>query len=330
MNNFYNLFLRNNNFQVEFFVRNGLTANYNFVVPNTPPSNNDSLRWNSANGCFEWVQPAVAGGSGTVTSVGLSAPSIFNAVGSTPVTTSGTLALTLANQTGNTVFASPANGSAGTPLFRSIVDADLPSSISASKINGALAKTNIPSGTSATTFQLNTNAGVVLSDFSGTGLKIFDSGGTNLADLYIKNLYISGNVDQTNTTTVNLGDSLLRLNDNFATGTPIENAGLEVRRGSSTNATMLWVESTDDWQAGTLDNLRPVTRTFRQDFVNADLTSGVLTVNHNLGKRPQVSVIDNTGVVVGITTTHTNTNTLGLNLTRVGTLVGTWSLVCEV
>jgi hypothetical protein len=76
----------------------------------------------------------VGGGSGTVTSVGLSLPGIFSVSGS-PVTTSGTLTATLATQSANTVFAGPASGSAAAPAFRSLVAADIPS-ISAGTVTG--------------------------------------------------------------------------------------------------------------------------------------------------------------------------------------------------
>src|SRR5262249_16480385 len=65
-----------------------------------------------------------ATGSGTVTSVGLSLPSIFSVSGS-PVTTSGTLSATLSSQSANQIFASP-NGSSGAPIFRSMAVNDLP------------------------------------------------------------------------------------------------------------------------------------------------------------------------------------------------------------
>jgi hypothetical protein len=64
-------------------------------------------------------------GTGTVTSVALSLPSIFSVTGS-PITSSGTLTATLASQSANLVFASP-DGSSGTPTFRSLVAADIPS-----------------------------------------------------------------------------------------------------------------------------------------------------------------------------------------------------------
>lgn len=64
------------------------------------------------------------GGTGTVTSVGLAAPSIFTVSGS-PVTTAGTLTFSLNSEAANTFFAAP-NGSAGTPTLRLIVPADVP------------------------------------------------------------------------------------------------------------------------------------------------------------------------------------------------------------
>ena len=60
-----------------------------------------------------------------VTSVAMTVPSILSVSGS-PITSTGTLAVTLASQSANTVFAAP-DGSAGTPTFRSLVAADIPS-----------------------------------------------------------------------------------------------------------------------------------------------------------------------------------------------------------
>ena len=64
------------------------------------------------------------GGTGTVTSVGFSAPSIFVTSGS-PITSSGTITITLASQLGNTIFAGPPTGS-GIPYFRPLVISDIP------------------------------------------------------------------------------------------------------------------------------------------------------------------------------------------------------------
>lgn len=65
------------------------------------------------------------GGSGTVTSVGLSMPGEFGVTGS-PVTTAGTLTATWNSQSANLVFAGPTGGSA-TPAFRLLAAGDIPS-----------------------------------------------------------------------------------------------------------------------------------------------------------------------------------------------------------
>lgn len=71
-----------------------------------------------------WTLAPCGGGSGGLTSVGLTMPSIFS-VGNSPLTANGTLAVALASQAANTVFAAP-NGSAGVPGFRALVGSDLP------------------------------------------------------------------------------------------------------------------------------------------------------------------------------------------------------------
>src|ERR1700722_4673277 len=65
------------------------------------------------------------GGSGTVTSVAMTVPSFLSVAGS-PITTSGTLAVSLAVEAANTVFAGPVSGGSATPAFRALVSADIP------------------------------------------------------------------------------------------------------------------------------------------------------------------------------------------------------------
>ncbi|MDE2343179.1 MAG: hypothetical protein KGL63_07275 [Betaproteobacteria bacterium] len=84
-----------------------------------------TLTYFSGSNTWKYQKPGTGGGgSGTVTSVGLSLPSVFTVTGS-PVTTSGTLTATFASQTANYFLAAP-NGAAGTPSFRAIVAADVP------------------------------------------------------------------------------------------------------------------------------------------------------------------------------------------------------------
>ena len=86
------------------------------------------LQTQGANANPQWAAVSGGGGSGTVTSVALSLPTIFTVSGS-PVTTTGTLTGTLATQTANTLFAGPTTGSAAAPTFRAMVTADIPDTI---------------------------------------------------------------------------------------------------------------------------------------------------------------------------------------------------------
>src|ERR1700678_1296622 len=107
---------------------------------------------------------------GTVTSVALTAPSIFSVSGS-PVTTSGTLALSLVNEAANTVFAGPASGASATPTFRDLVVADIPSGLPYAQDAFTIIQT--PHGTSPTATSptsaltlLNTDGTIVITGSS--------------------------------------------------------------------------------------------------------------------------------------------------------------------
>jgi hypothetical protein len=100
------------------------------------------------------IQIAATGaGSGTVTSVGLTAPSTLLSVSGSPVTASGTLALSLANANANLLWAGPSSGGAAAPSYRALVAADiLPINLASSSnggVTGNLPVGNLNGGTSA-------------------------------------------------------------------------------------------------------------------------------------------------------------------------------------
>jgi hypothetical protein len=98
-------------------------------------------------------------GTGTVTSVGLSLPSIFTITNS-PVTSAGTLTATLASQTQGYVFAAP-TASSGTPVFRALTTADLPTTLTQSTTGNAATATTATNSTNSTiTNDITTTASV--------------------------------------------------------------------------------------------------------------------------------------------------------------------------
>ena len=63
------------------------------------------------------------------------------------------------------------------------------------------------------------------------------------------NLTVSGTTTTVNTETINLADNQILLNSN-ETGTPSQNGGIEIERGTETNKTLVWNETDDKWTVG--------------------------------------------------------------------------------
>ena len=68
---------------------------------------------------------------------------------------------------------------------------------------------------------------------------------------------VEGTTFTVNSETLTIDDNIILLNNNV-TGTPTEDAGIEVERGTSTNASILWSESDDTWKAGLVGNLHKI------------------------------------------------------------------------
>ena len=65
--------------------------------------------------------------------------------------------------------------------------------------------------------------------------------------IFSGNLTVNGTTTQVNTETLTVDDNIIVLNNNES-GTPSEDAGIEIERGTSTNVKLQWDESADVWQ----------------------------------------------------------------------------------
>jgi hypothetical protein len=67
----------------------------------------------------------------------------------------------------------------------------------------------------------------------------------------------------------------------------------------------------------------------RQSFVNANLSAGVLIVNHNLNQQFVIVQVSNNlnQVIVPDLVTLTNSNSLTIDLSSYGVLSGTWAVI---
>jgi len=76
------------------------------------------------------------------------------------------------------------------------------------------------------------------------------------------NLTVSGTTTTINSETLTVDDNIIVLNNNV-TGTPTENAGIEIERGTATNVYFRWNETSDKWQfsdsSGSAENVLSAT-----------------------------------------------------------------------
>lgn len=109
------------------------------------------------------------------------------------------------------------------------------------------------------------------------------------------NLTVNGTVTTVNTETVNIADNIITLNSN-ATGTPTENAGIEIERGDATNVTFRWNETTDRWEFtndGTTYYNVPITGD--TNFSTTVGSAATIPVLHNLNSKDvRVELYDTT------------------------------------
>jgi hypothetical protein len=194
------------------------------------------------------------------------------------------------------------------------VTIDLASTIGVSTINTASATGSLfDNGPSLITFGIITPEIEIGSD-EGTV--------TINNDLIVTgDLTVNGDVTTLNTATMNVEDNIFVLNSNV-TGTPSVDAGIEVERGTSTNASLIWSESDDTWTAGLAGSEIAIARKFvttttgTTHTVTHNLSTSDVTVNCWLaGEQVEASIVVTDANTVTVTT---NTSITDLKTVVVG------------
>jgi hypothetical protein len=201
-------------------------TNITYTLPLEQGDTGTVLR-NDGNGVLSW-SPA---GAGSVTSIGLALPDIFD-VDNSPITSAGTITASLVPQDNHTFFAGPLSAP-GIPAFRTIDTADLPD-LYMGMLNGILPVSKGGTGVSSITGILTGNG---TSEFVGrtiTGtanqITVTDGNGAtanpNIA--IATNPILPGNASTTGTFTAGTGLTV------SAGGATIVSGGLTVSAGTTT------------------------------------------------------------------------------------------------
>jgi hypothetical protein len=185
-------------------------------------------------------------------------------------------AANLAGTTGNTIGGFDITVGAGKTLDVSSGTLTLAADqISGDSIDGGtisdFASTGIDDNATATKITLD-DTDATFGVNIDAGANTLDAGASTLASLTVSgnavvngDLTVSGSVTTTLSETVNIEDNTIVLNSN-ETGAPSENGGVEVNRGTSDNASILWNETSDAFEMNV-------------GTAKADLTINDLTVN---------------------------------------------------
>jgi hypothetical protein len=161
------------------------------------------------------------------------------------------------------------NAGDGSLSYNSSTGAITYSGISDSQVRGKLSVTDsggdgslaYNSGTGVITYtgpsaaetraHLSAGTGVAYSggQFS-IGQAVSTTSDVSFADLTLSgDLTVNGTTTTVNTATLNVSDNIITLN-NDVTGTPSQDSGIEVERGTSANVSLTWDESEDEWTFG--------------------------------------------------------------------------------
>ena len=193
----------------------------------------------------------------------------------------------------------------GSPVNLWYTDARSRAAVSVTDVSGD-GSLSYNSGTGVITYT-GPSASDVRAHFSGgTGVTITSGAisigqavgtGSNVTfnDMIVSgNLTVNGTTTTVNSNTVSIGDNIIILNSD-ETGAPSQDAGLLIERGTSTDASLLWNETSDAWVAGLAGSeVALVTISGTQTLTNKtiDLTSNTLTAT---SAQLATAVTDETG-----------------------------------
>lgn len=210
--------------------------------------------------------------------------------------TTGNYVVDVSGGTGVTVTHTPGEGSTPSVAIGQDVATTASPTFADMTLTGDIAVNGGDITTTSTTATIfNTNATTV--DFAGeaTTLNIGAATGTTTVGnslVVTGDLTVNGTTTTLNTSELAVEDNTVVLNSNV-TGTPVANAGIEVERGTETNVSILWNETSDLWSfTNDGSTFYDMVRKVSSD-ITGDSSNTAFTITHNLGTRDvQVQVYD--------------------------------------
>ena len=108
-------------------------------------------------------------------------------------------------------------------------------------------------------------------------------------------LTVSGTTTTVNSNTVNIGDSIITLNSDEA-GTPSQDGGIEIERGTSPNRSLIWDESAGEWtiqqNSGTYERIATYADSVEDVIVQETGSSGITVTETLSGTDNRIKTYD--------------------------------------
>lgn len=109
------------------------------------------------------------------------------------------------------------------------------------------------------------------------------------------NLTVSGTTTTVNSNTVDIGDSIITLNSD-ETGTPSQDGGIEIERGTSPNRSLIWDESAGEWTiqqaSGTYERIATYADSVEDVVVQETGASGITVTETLSGTDNRIKTYD--------------------------------------
>lgn len=159
-------------------------------------------------------------------------------------------------------------------------------------------------GMSAVAYGAIPSASASASGVVTTGAQTFAGDKTFSNNVVISgDLTVNGTTTTVNTETINLADNIITLNSNYAGSAPTENGGIEVERGTLTNISLIWNESTDRWtftNDGTTFYNIPISGDATVTSVSLTQGNGITITNTSSGTAAAFTVAANNASETGV------------------------------
>tara|TARA_Y100000004_G_scaffold65990_1_gene74030 strand:- start:1924 stop:3387 length:1464 start_codon:yes stop_codon:yes gene_type:complete len=216
------------NDKINFVVSDSVIRGKISVGSEGSASGNGSLAYNNSTGVLTYTPPVLSGLSGDSDDISEGSSNLYF----TNARARGAISVTDSGGDGSLAY----NSSTGVITYTGPSAAEVRAHFSAG------------TGVSISSGQVSIGQAVGTTD--NVTFNNVDVDGTLTTDaISTTNLTVTGTTTTVNTETINLADNVITLNSNLDGNTgPTQNGGIEVNRGSSSNVSLFFNESTDRWQ----------------------------------------------------------------------------------